>query len=75
MLALAMLGASMRAMRVEIGLSEAQLARQAGLDPALVAAIEDGLCLDMPAVTACASAYKALASASAVAALKRGSAA
>lgn len=72
LLALAMLGASMQAMRREIGLNEVQLAQQAGLDPALVAGIEAGVCLDMPAVTAMAAAFKALASASSVAAIKRG---
>jgi transcriptional regulator with XRE-family HTH domain len=72
LLALAMLGAAMRAMRLEIGLSEAQLAQQAGLDPALAAGIEAGVSLDMAALTAMAAAFKALASASSIAALKRG---
>src|SRR3954466_15874810 len=57
LLALAMLGASMQAMRQEIGLSETQLAHHAGLAPTLVSAIEAGLCMDMPAVVACAAAF------------------
>jgi DNA-binding XRE family transcriptional regulator len=72
LLALAMLGASMQAMRQEIGLSETQVAHHAGLAPTIVYAIEAGLCMDMPAVLACAASYKSITSASTVAGLRRG---
>src|SRR3954466_12634715 len=72
LLALAMLGASMRAMRREVGLSEEWVGLQAGRAPPGGGGVGGGLCIDMPAVLACAAAFKAIAGASAVAGLRRG---
>jgi transcriptional regulator with XRE-family HTH domain len=66
MLALAMLGAAMGAMREGIGLSEAQIAKQTGLAVAIVKAIEAGLSFDMPALLALAQTYKSLAASAAI---------